>query len=160
MLEREIKFTLVVFDSINQLEDTDRQLLLSARQALQTSYSPYSNFKVGAAALLSNGKTVTGANQENASFPAGICAEGTVLSAAAAQYPGVAIQKLAITVHSSRYVVEKPVAPCGICRQQLLEHEQRFNQPIYLLLSGQQGPVYAVATVKHLLPLYFSQSDM
>lgn len=160
MKERQLSFTLRVFDSQSALTADDSRLMKAATSALQSAYAPYSNFRVGAAVLLANGEVLTGTNQENAAFPVGICAEGTVLSAASALYPEVAVLKMAITVKSGTHVVDHPVAPCGICRQRLLEYENRFNSPIEILLTGETGEVYAIGTVKDILPLNFSKSDL
>lgn len=160
MKERELKFTLRVFDSVNELSKEDAVLLASAKNALKDAYAPYSNFRVAATVLLANGKTVTGTNQENAAFPVGICAEGTALSAASALYPDVAISKIAITIKSGKQIIKQPVAPCGVCRQRLLEYETRFNKNIEILLMGEEGEVYSVATVKDILPLNFSKNDL
>src|SRR5256885_950322 len=83
----------------------------------------YSEFKVGAAVLLENGEIVSGSNQENASLPAGICAERVTLSAASSLHPNVAIVALAISAKASDSTLMEPVAPCGICRQTILEYE-------------------------------------
>src|SRR3954466_4468364 len=100
MKERELKFTLSVFENISELSKEDAGLLAKAKSALKDSYSPYSNFKVAAAVLLANGEVLTGTNQENASSPVGICAEGTVLSAASALFPAIPVKKIAITAKS------------------------------------------------------------
>ena len=160
MKERELKFTLRVFDNISELSKEDALLMASARNALKDAYAPYSNFRVAATVLLMNGETVTGTNQENAAFPVGICAEGTALSAASALYPNVAINKIAITVKSGTHVLSHPVAPCGVCRQRLLEYETRFNNNIEIILMGEEGEVYSVASVKDILPLNFSKDDL
>ena len=160
MKERELKFTLRVFENVNELSKEDASLLASAKNALKDAYAPYSNFRVAATILLANGETVTGTNQENAAFPVGICAEGTALSAASALYPNVAIKKIAITVKSGTHVLNHPVAPCGVCRQRLLEYETRFNNKIEIILMGEDGEVYSVATVKDILPLNFSKADL
>ncbi len=160
MKERQLSFTLRVFDSQSSLNADDSRLMKAATNALQSAYAPYSNFRVGAAVLLANGQVFTGTNQENAAFPAGICAEGTVLSAASALFPDIPVLKIAITVKSGTHVVDHPVAPCGICRQRLLEYENRFNTPIQILLTGETGEVYSINTVKDILPLNFSKSDL
>ena len=160
MKERELKFTIRVFESVKELTAEDASLLAASKSALKDSYSPYSNFKVAATVLLANGQMVTGTNQENASFPVGICAEGTALSAASALYPDVAIKKIAITVKSGTHVLNHPVAPCGVCRQRLLEYETRFNNNIEIVLMGEEGEVYSVRTVKDILPLNFSKEDL
>lgn len=160
MKEKELKLTLRVFDNVNELSKEDNALLASAKSALKDAYAPYSNFRVAATVLLANGEIVTGTNQENAAFPVGICAEGTALSAASALYPNVAISKIAITVKSGTHVINHPVAPCGVCRQRLLEYETRFNNNIEIILMGEEGEVYSVASVKDILPLNFSKSDL
>lgn len=160
MEKRNCSFSYRVFKNREALCAEDAALLQCAADALQQSYSPYSNFKVGAAVLLANGKMLTGSNQENAAFPAGICAEGTVLSAASSLFAAVPIIKIAITVKSNNRVIENPVAPCGICRQRLLEYENRFNQSIQIILAGEKGEVFVIDSVKHLLPLYFSKNNL
>jgi cytidine deaminase len=160
MTEREIKFTLRVFANTSELSQEDANLLAKAKNALQNSYSPYSNFKVAAAVLLGNGETVTGTNQENAAFPVGICAEGTALSAASALYPLIPVKKIAITVKSGTHTVNHPVAPCGICRQKILEYETRFNSNIEIVMMGEEGVVHSVKSVKDILPLNFSREDL
>ncbi len=160
MTEKEIKFSLRVFETAAELSAEDKALMQQAQEALDNAYAPYSKFRVGAAVLLQNGKVVTGTNQENASYPVGICAEGTALGAASSLFPNVAIRKIAITVKSETHVVDHPVAPCGICRQRLLEYENRYNQPIEIIIMGEEGKVYSIATVKDILPLYYSKSDL
>ena len=110
--------------------------------------------------LLANGEIVTGTNQENAAFPVGICAEGTALSAVSALYPGIAVKKIAITVKGGTHKVNHPVAPCGICRQRILEYETRFNSPIEIIMMGEEGEIFVVKSVKDILPLNFSKSDL
>ncbi|MDB5281560.1 MAG: cytidine deaminase [Bacteroidota bacterium] len=160
MEEREIKFTLRVFKTASELTAEDAALIENAKAAIDNAYAPYSNFKVAAAILLQNGKVVTGTNQENASYPAGICAEGTALSTASSLYPNIAIKKMAITVKRSKIPVDRPLAPCGICRQRILEYETRFNSSIEIIMMGETGEVYTVKTIKDLLPLNFSKFDL
>lgn len=160
MHEQEIKFSLRVFENASELSKEDADLLAEAKNVLQNSYSPYSRFKVSAVILLTNGKAVSGTNQENAAFPAGVCAEGIALGAAASLYPGTALKKIAITVKSGTHVLNHPVAPCGICRQKLLEYETRFNNNIEIILQGEEGKIFFVKSVKDLLPLHFSNSDL
>lgn len=126
-----------------------------AREATKSSYAPYSNFHVGSALLLNNGVTIKGANQENAAF-AGICGERSACYNAGANYPGVPIKKLAIASFTRGDFVEFPTAPCGVCRQALLEFETQANQPIELILVGREI-IYKVDSVKSLLPLAFSE---
>ena len=160
MEEREVKFTLRVYKSTAELLPENAALIEAARTAIDNAYAPYSNFKVAAAVLLANGKVLTGTNQENASYPAGICAEGTALSAAASAFPGVAVKKMAITIKRASSPVDHPLAPCGICRQRILEYETRFNTNIEIILMGETGEIYSVASIKDLLPLNFSKVDL
>jgi cytidine deaminase len=160
MKEIQFKLAIQTYSSFGELPLDEQALLKEAVAALESAYAPYSNFKVGAALLLANGKMVSGGNQENAAFPAGICAEGTAFSVASGWYPGVAVLKVAVTVKSARRVIEVPVAPCGICRQRMLEYENRFSTPIAIIMSGERGEIYKVNSVKDLLPLNFSQSDL
>lgn len=160
MNELELKIKVKVFKHLHDLKPADEALVRAAKRALSDSYSPYSSFKVSAAVLLENGEILTGTNQENASFPAGICAEGTVLSAASALHPGVTIRKMAVTVKSVRQVINYPVSPCGICRQRILEYETRFNSDIEIIMMGEEGEVYSVSSIKDLLPLHFSKADL
>lgn len=160
MVEREFKLAVQVYPSVEELPLDEQALLKEAALALENAYAPYSNFRVGAALLLANGKTVSGSNQENAAFPAGICAEGTAFSAASSLYPNTPILKVAVTVKSSRRMIDSPVAPCGICRQRMLEYENRFNQPIAVIMVGEKGEVYKVESVKDLLPFSFSMNSL
>lgn len=140
-------------------EDVDA-LFREAKAALKDAYSPYSNFRVACAIRLVNGEIVTGTNQENASYPAGICAEGIALGACAALHPNVGAKELFITIASDVFQVEQIAAPCGICRQQLLEFETRFNQPIAIWLGIAGKPVIRLNSVKDLLPLAFTKNDL
>ena len=148
------------YDDISGLEAPDRALLEAARKVTEQAYAPYSEFRVGAVIRLANGQTVNGTNQENASFPAGICAERTALSAATSLFPGEPVQTIAISYHNLNGASRHPISPCGICRQSLAEYEQRQQQPIRLILSGQEGKVYVIPAATPLLPLSFSAKDM
>lgn len=156
MQTKQIQFTLRIAPDAQHLPDEEKGLLIAAKAALKNSYSPFSRFKVAAAILMANGKIVTGTNQENASYPVGICAEGTALSAASSIYPNVTPLKIAITASSEKHAVANPIAPCGICRQKLAEYEERFNHDIEIIMAGESGEVHIVDSVKDILPLHFS----
>ncbi|MBS1624518.1 MAG: cytidine deaminase [Bacteroidetes bacterium] len=160
MREKQISLTIKVYDTPDELRVDERELLEEARQALDKSHSPYSNFRVGSAALLSNGATLSAANQENASYPVCVCAEVALLSACSSVYPGLAISKIAITTRAAAHPSDSPKAPCGQCRQALLEFEARGGKNIEIILAGDTGPVYKLGSVKDLLPLHFSGSDL
>lgn len=140
--------------SYDELSEADRRLTDLAKEATWKSYSPYSRFAVGAAALLANGETVTGSNQENAAYPSGLCAERTTLFYANSQYPDQAVNTLAIAARTPSGFIDTPIPPCGACRQVLLETEQRYRQPIRILLYG-ETEIYQIDGVKDLLPLSF-----
>lgn len=160
MQEREVTITYAEYSSWEELPPEDRSLLNKARTVTGDAYAPYSHFRVGAAALLANGEVITGTNQENASFPAGICAERTLLSVAAARFPGIPIETLAISYYNEHGSADRPISPCGICRQSLKEFEGRTGRPIRLVLGGQTGPVYVIPRSGALLPVAFVAEDM
>lgn len=137
------------------LPEKDRRLLLAAREAIAKAHAPYSRFRVGAAAELENGEILTGGNQENASFPAGLCAEGSVLATSSSLFPGVAIRNLAISYHNENASSDHPVAPCGICRQQLQEFRERTGAPIRLIMGGLEGKIVVVEDASSLMPFTF-----
>jgi cytidine deaminase len=154
------KFDYKIYDSIDELNSEDAQLLREARNVTQFAYVPYSEFRVGAFAKLVNGKTVSGTNQENASYPAGICAERTLMSTASSLFPGVGIETMAISYHNLKGKSDRPISPCGICRQTLTEFQERTNHPIRIILSGMEGKVQVIENASDLLPLLFSADDM
>ena len=160
MQAHQYSFEFQVYASADELPGADVLLVKEARAVTANAYAPYSHFHVGAAALLVNGQKVQGTNQENASFPAGICAERVLLSTAASLYPGVGIDTLAISYHNHNGTSEQPISPCGICRQSLLEMEERTHQPIRLILTGQEGKVYVIPRAALLLPLSFTSADL
>lgn len=160
MNKEEYKFSYEVYDSIAGLNEQDASLLNEARAVTAAAYAPYSNFNVGAVARLANGEIVKGTNQENASYPVGICAERSLLASAASLYPNIAIDTIAISYDNTRGASSHPISPCGMCRQSLVEYEQRVKQPIRLILSGLEGTVIVVATANSLLPLSFGSTDL
>src|SRR5215212_8751014 len=155
MKEEVYQFTYKVYDSFDELNEADKMLLKTAQEASSIAYAPYSEFNVGAAARLVNGEIIKGGNQENASFPAGLCAEGVVMAIAAAQFPRVPIHTLAITYRSSRTASDHPIAPCGICRQSLEEFRTKTGATVRLLMGGLSGKIFEVNDASSLLPLAF-----
>jgi cytidine deaminase len=157
---KSIQAEIEVYASKSELQPEERQLLERAEEAREYAYAPYSNFKVGAAVLLENGEVVIGNNQENAAYPSGLCAERVAVYAAAAIHPNTRILKIAITAEAPTYTIMQPVAPCGACRQSLLEYELKQQSDIVMLLYGEKGEVYRVNGLKQLLPLYFGQESL
>lgn len=152
----EIRIQYDVFDGPEDLPEQDQVLLTEALNARRHSYSPYSNFKVGAAARLADGSIAAGWNTENAAYPMCICAEPATLAAAANLRPNMPVVAMAITVKSPSQTINQPATPCGSCRQQLTEHEQRHATKIRLILRGETGPVYVLKSASALLPFGFS----
>ena len=145
------------YDSVTELPAPDQELVKAAHHAALRAYAPYSKFYVGAALRTSDGTIVTGNNQENASFPAGTCAERTALHAAMSVDPNTVITTMAVIVPQVTGV--RPVSPCGICRQALLEQESRQDRkPLRLLMAVQNGPVFELTSAGALLPLSFDAS--
>ena len=136
----------------------DRELLELAAKAARNAYAPYSKFKVGAAVRMDSGEIIPGSNQENASFPAGTCAERSALHAAMAVLPKGVVESIAVVVPQVRGT--RPVTPCGICRQALVEQERRQGGPMRLLLGIVRGPVVETFSAETLLPLSFDSSQL
>lgn len=158
MKKKKISFEVSVYDALKNLPTIELELMNAAVAARKNAYAPYSNFKVGAALLLENDEIVIGSNQENASYPAGLCAEGVAVFQAGARFPGVAIKIVAITAASENTIVDKPIAPCGICRQSMSEYENRQKSPMVLLMMGETGEVLKCDSVADILPLGFDNA--
>ena len=160
MRHERIQIDYRVYPSASELSKDDAELLELARQSVSQAYAPYSRFRVGAAARMADGSFATGSNQENASFPAGLCAEGVLLANASALHPGVALQSLAVTYLGEGIGNDKPLSPCGVCRQKISEQEQRFKSPIRLIMGGLKGEVYVFESAGSLLPLMFKGEEL
>ncbi len=145
---------------MDELNDDDRTLVEQAISATSHSYAPYSHFKVGACIRRSDGTTLIGANQENAATPVSLCAERTAIFASQAQNPELAITAIAIAARDSEdNLTVEPISPCGSCRQVIREMEERYSRDIRILLYGQKC-IYAIDSVKDILPLSFCSDDL
>lgn len=155
------KYEIVVheYTSLSDLPENDRLLVEAAMEATKNAWAPYSEFRVGAAAETDNGKIITGNNRENAAFPSGSCAERTVLSYTGANYPDHKIRALAIAATTGGNFTDRPVSPCGNCRQLISEEEDRTGSPIRIILYGKAG-IAVLDGVSALLPLRFSNSNL
>ena len=147
------------FCQMDELSAEDQELVRAAIGATANSYARYSNFNVGAALRLADGSITTGANQENAAFPSGLCAERCAIFAAQSHHPEHAITALAIAAKNVNGLMPDPVSPCGACRQVILEMEDRYQQPVRILLYGTRG-AYCINSVKDLMPLSFVDENM
>lgn len=151
-----ITLSYLIHDSVESMPAKDAELVIEARKTTDVAYAPYSHFHVGATALLKNGNKISGTNQENASFPVGICAERVLLSMIGQLYPGEAIDTIAITYHDFNNTTSNvPISPCGMCRQAIHEYKIRTNNPIRLLLTGMEGEIFEISDAESLLPLSF-----
>lgn len=153
-----IETELEVFEAVSELPKDIQELLNKAHKARENAYAPYSRFNVGAALQLATGEIVIGNNQENASFPSGLCAERVAIFQAGALYPDAKIELMAITAGSLNHPTTTPIPPCGACRQSMVEYEIKQKEPIVLYFMGATGKVIRAASVADLLPLVFDKS--
>lgn len=158
MKEYAITAQVKVYD-YNELPSDEQQLIDTARNATDSSYVPYSRFRVGAALQLEDGTVMPGCNQENAAYSLTLCAERSAIFAAGAQHPELAPVKLAIAARTEKGFTPTPTAPCGSCRQVILETECRYKRPIRILLFSQQG-IHVVESIRELLPLQFTDENL
>ncbi|MBQ6912223.1 MAG: cytidine deaminase [Bacteroidales bacterium] len=142
------------FASVDEMTPEDRKLVGLALEAQKGSYSPYSHFQVGAALLLADGTIIKGANQENAAYPSGLCAERTALFAAGANYPDVPLECLAIAGSDHGVLCESPASPCGACRQVMAEYQKKFGKPLKIILVGSKR-IRKFYKVEDILPFIF-----
>lgn len=156
--QKKISFDITIYDSFEQLSPNDQALMIEAVSARKNAYAPYSKFRVGAAVEMDNTEIVIGSNQENASYPSGLCAERVAIFQAGARFPGVTVKTIAITATSDNYQVSVPAAPCGNCRQAIFEYEFKQKQPIRILLMGEKGSVVECNAIADLLPLGFNNT--
>jgi cytidine deaminase len=160
MEQKHHSFSYLEYDSMEELSSSDRELLKFAKKAVETAYSPYSHYQVGAAVRMGNGQIITGSNQENMAFPSGLCAERVALFSAAAANPGIPVKAIAITARSMQFPVTKPVTPCGSCRQAIIEYEMLSQEKIRIILMGETGKVLVIDGIEDLLPLSFKEEGL
>jgi len=158
MKEIKIESRLSVYDNLDELSEDIVALMDQAAIARNNSYSPYSKFSVGAAILLDNNEIILGSNQENASYPSGLCAERTAIYYAGSQYPDAKILKMAIIAGSRVHQTMTPIPPCGACRQAIAEYEVKQNADIEIYFMGETGKVVKSHSLANLLPLVFDKS--
>lgn len=156
MRQIKIESFLDVFPTMEELPETISSLMDAAIVAREKAYAPYSEFFVGAALLLDNGETISGSNQENASYPSGLCAERTAIYYAGATYPKAQIKAIAISARAKDKLTTTPIPPCGACRQAIAEYEIKQGTPIPLYFMGESGEVMKSDSLENLLPLLFT----
>jgi len=160
MRKEELKFEYEVYDSSEELNAADQSLVNEARKSTEKAYAPYSKFHVGAVARFADGSVMAGTNQENASYPVGMCAERALLAAAAMAKTNMPVETLAISYHNHQGDSTKPVSPCGMCRQAIREYEERTGKSIRIILTGMEGKVLIIEKAGQLLPFSFGSEDM
>ena len=151
---------LKTFEQIDALDAESKYLVHKAKEATNHAYAPYSKFHVGAAAILDDDTVVTGANQENASYPLCMCAERVVLYASAASHPSKKIKKMAVVAHKKSNKDLVAATSCGACRQVLAEYETRQKSPIELVMLTQESKWVVFPSVSFLLPFSFNQENL
>lgn len=160
MKKVKLETVLTVYDSTQELTSEVAELMRKAVEAREKAYSPYSNFSVGAAIQLDNGEIITGSNQENASYPSGLCAERTAIFYAGAKFPKAKILTMAITAGARGKKTNKPIPPCGACRQAIAEYEVKQESPIEIYFMGEIGKVVQSDSLANLLPLIFDKTAL
>ena len=154
MTSKEIKIAYKEFESLAELEPKDKELAQAAIDATAQAYAPYSKFNVGAAVLFQDGEIIKGANQENAAYPSGLCAERTALFYASASRPDKAMTAIAIAASQNGVLLETPVTPCGACRQVMAQYQLKSGLPMMVLLIGAHS-ILKFEKVDDLLPFIF-----
>jgi cytidine deaminase len=160
MKEIQIETKLLVFESFEELSQSEKEFMNQAIEIRKKAYAPYSKFQVGAAVVLDNGVVLQGSNQENAAYPSGLCAERVVIFYAGANYPNNKIVKLFISATPSDRDSENPIPPCGSCRQSIAEYEIKQDLPIEIYFMGAKGAIYKSDSLKNLLPFMFDKSNL
>ena len=154
MDRKEIIIKYEEYASVEEMSAADRELCIAAVQAIDGSYAPYSHFHVGAAVRLSDGTIVKGANQENAAYPSGLCAERTAMFSAGANYPGLDMVSIAVAARQNGRICSDPVAPCGACRQVMIQYQTKSGKPMSVILVGADH-IKKFARMNDILPLIF-----
>ena len=154
MVRKEFSIKYEEYASAGEMSAEDHALCQSAVEALGGSYAPYSHFHVGAAVRLSDGTVVKGANQENAAYPSGLCAERTAMFAAGANYPGQDMVSIAVVARQNGMICSEPVAPCGACRQVMIQYQRKAGKPLSVILIG-ASRIMKFARVDDILPFIF-----
>ena len=147
-----INYQILLSDELNH---TQKKIVNSSLSALKSSYSPYSKFKVGASVLLNNGKIVSASNQENISFPSGLCAERIALFSSGSSYPSNKILSLAISTEYNFKSDDIIITPCGGCRQVMIEYEKKQGTKIEVLIRNFNKKILKFESVEDLIPFSF-----
>jgi len=158
MTEKKLVINYKQYNSIAELDQKDQELFSKAVEATKGSYAPYSNFNVGAAVRMSNGAVVKGANQENAAYPSGLCAERTAIFSAHANFPNEIIEAIALTGAKNGSLMPSITYPCGACRQVMSESQTRAGRPIRIII-GSANKILVYDSVEDILPFQFDNLE-
>ena len=149
-MEKKFVFDYTHYDSLTELPASDHDVVARARKATENAHAPYSNFHVGAAVKLKSGLILQGSNFESEVYPAGLCAERSLLFYVESNYASDPVEILAIASNPSG----KECYPCGQCRQVIVDVERRQKHPIRVVMtSGSSATVVDRSTL--LLPFLF-----
>jgi cytidine deaminase len=140
--------------SKGDLDVLQQKVVNEAINAIDTSYSPYSKFAVGAALLLDDESIITGSNQENMAYPSGTCAERAALFAYGSKGTSSKITKLAVFAKFHDADTFSTGAPCGACRQVMLEYELKQENPFEVIFFHDNQFIIS-SSAKVLLPFHF-----
>jgi cytidine deaminase len=160
MEQKNFTISYKTYSDVSELETADKILCEKAIEALETSYSPYSHFKVGTAIKLDDGTIVTGSNQENVAYPSGLCAERVALFGIGASRPNAVIEQMVITAQTDNFKITNPVTSCGACLQVMAEFEQKQKKEIEVLFYCIGGEILKVKGIKNLLPFTFVEERL
>lgn len=155
MKKEKISVEFQSFDSFDELNSNEKQLVEKALGATEKAYAPYSEFYVGAALLLKNGEIIVGTNQENEAYPSGLCAERVALFYAGSAFPKEEILAIAVIAKSEKMPLKEPVSPCGACRQVMHESQLRQKNSFKIILAHENGSGLIFDSIYQLLPLSF-----
>ncbi|MCR5548190.1 MAG: cytidine deaminase [Bacteroidales bacterium] len=154
MTQKDINISYLEYSRIEEMNAEDRELAAEAIEAMGGAYAPYSHFHVGAAVRMSNGQIVRGANQENAAFPSGLCAERTAMFSASAKYPDKDMRSIAIAGGVHGRLGREPATPCGACRQVMAQYQTKAGKPMSVIMIGADR-IWKFEKVDDILPLIF-----
>jgi cytidine deaminase len=160
MQKKNISISFEEYSSVDELSSTDRNLCLESVNAMASSHSPYSGFRVGVAVLLASGKIVYGSNQENVAYPSGLCAERVALFAIGSSYPNDKIISMAISAQTDHFEIKEPVTSCGACLQVIAEYEKKQSSLISVLFYCPNGSIIRTVGIKSLLPFAFTETRL
>ena len=158
MKDHHISSSFIIYQNSGELSEIENELLQKAIEARANAYAPYSEFNVGASVLMDDGSVFTGNNQENAAYPSGICAERVAIWTAMSQFPEGKIKKIVVSASSNKTKVNRPVAPCGACRQAIAEYEIKQDNDIEIFFTGETGEIVKAHSIKDLLPWLFDNT--